>query len=205
MAAVLARRESAMFTTGSLVADQLLEKARLGFSSSPDYQGDVRDAVDSLTLLLVTFLHTRTGLSDAAAPYLYDHDASEEDLARDLQTFIASSGHLGSVRTEVRRIAGGRPDVEFAFPGFNLYVELKADSTKKPLPEKKSYLKQAASYQNADKRIGFLLALKRVPPKTIATWLGDALDVIEVADTNGGIRHVAALTLSAGRTTPSSM
>jgi hypothetical protein len=204
--AVAARQGAARFTTGNLVADRLLEQARIGFEASPDYRAEVRDAVDFVTQLLVTFLFTRSGLSESAAGYLYNENADEEDLAKDLQTFVAGSGLLGGVRTEVRRVAGGRVDMEFAFPGFNLYVELKVDKTKVPPSDKRAYLGQTAAYQIADKRLGFLLVLKLARAKKIvAPWLGHALEVVEVADADGELRHVAAFTLAGARTTPSRM
>jgi hypothetical protein len=87
------------------------------------------------------------------------------------------------VNVYVRHIAGGRVDMEFSFPGFNLHVELKVDSSKTPVGDKKSYLGQSAAYQVADKRIGFLLVLKLLPgKKQLAAWLGDALEVVTVPD-----------------------
>jgi hypothetical protein len=110
------------------------------------------------------------------------------------------------VNVYVRHIAGGRVDMEFSFPGFNLHVELKVDSSKTPVGDKKSYLGQSAAYQVADKRIGFLLVLKLLPgKKQLAAWLGDALEVVTVPDGSTEPRHIAAITLTGARTKPSAM
>jgi hypothetical protein len=196
---------TAAFTTGSLVADQALETIRAGLAASPDYDGDVADAANLVSSLLVSFIYSREGMPSSARPYLFDPDASEDQLAEDLQDYLVGCGQLGSVRTEVRRIGGGRVDVAFGFPGFNLYVELKVDSTAKPLKDKIAYLRQTASYQTTDKRIGFLLVLKILKAKTVPAWIGDNVDVVEVADDSAGTRHIATLALSGGRTTPSGM
>jgi hypothetical protein len=80
------------------------------------------------------------------------------------------------------------------------------DKTKVPPSDKRAYLGQTAAYQIADKRLGFLLVLKLARAKKIvAPWLGHALEVVEVADADGELRHVAAFTLAGARTTPSRM
>ncbi len=199
-------RQASRLTTGNVLADTILERTRDGFAGSPDYEGDVQIAADFVTHLLVTFIFSRTALGEKEAPYLYDAQADEEMLARDLQDFVSASGQLGNVRTEVRHIAGSRTDMEFSFPGFNLYVELKADSTKTPLGDKKAYLGQSAAYQVASKRIGFLLVLRLLPDrKHLAPWLGDAVEVVTVQDGSAEPRHIAAITLTGARTKPSAM
>ncbi|WP_028643563.1 hypothetical protein [Nocardioides sp. URHA0020] len=95
----------------------------------------------------MAFLFDRSSVGPSEAPSLYNPAASEEDLARDLRTFVRGSGYLNGVDTEVRHVGGGRVDMWFAFPGLNLYVELKQDSTEEPVPDKSSYLNQAAAYE----------------------------------------------------------
>jgi hypothetical protein len=73
------------------------------------------------------------------------------------------------------------------------------------LGDKRAYLHQTASYQSTDVRVGFLLVLKILRPKTVAAHLTDNAQVIEVVDSGGQPRHVVALSLSGGRTTPSGM
>lgn len=201
------RAALARFSTGSLVADTVLETIRAGLVGSNDYstREDVAAAADLVAMLLVSFVYDRERATSATRPYLFDQNAVEEDLASDLQDYLVGCGQLGGIRTEVRRVGGGRVDIEFAFGGFNLYVELKADSTTVPLGDKGAYLRQTASYQSTDVRVGFLLVLKILKPKAVATHLTDNAEVIEVLDAGEQARHVVALTLSGGRTTPSGM
>lgn len=201
------RTALARFSTGSIVADTVLETIRSGLADSHDYTAreDVASAADLVTMLLVSFTYDRERATSATRPYLFDQNAVEEDLAGDLQDYLVGCGQLGGVRTEVRRVGGGRVDVEFAFSGFNLYVELKADSTAVPLGDKGNYLRQTAAYQSTDVRVGFLLVLKILKPKNVATHLTDNAEVVEVRDVDGQERHVVALTLSGGRTAPSGM
>jgi hypothetical protein len=203
--AVERRRQGAGFTLGNLVADQLLETARAGFSASPDYRGDVQDAVDLVSELLIRFLWDRNQIGEKEAPYLYTDNVKEDELASDLHQFLRGSGSLGSITTEVRHVGGGRVDIKFGFPGFSLYVELKVDGTKIPVPERSAYLRQAASYTAGDQRIGYLIVLKLLPERTVAPHLSDCLEVVEVADSEGNLRHVAAFTLAGARTKPSDM
>lgn len=200
------RQAMQRFTLGSLVADELLERVLQGFMQSPDYAGDVEEAANLVAGLLIRFIWDRNQIGESEAPYLYSEDAIEEDLAKDLHGFLRGSGSLGSIKTEIRRVAGGRVDIEFGFPGFHIYVELKVDSTRIPVPKKSAYLRQAASYSVVDKKIGFLVVLKLLPAKKLLPpHLSDCLEVVEVLDSSGAARHVAALTLSGARTKPSSM
>lgn len=200
------RQITQRFTLGSLVADELMERVLQGFSQSPDYEGDVEEATNLVAGLLIRFIWDRNQLGESEAPYLYSETAVEEDLAKDLHGFLRASGSLGSIKTEIRRVAGGRVDIEFAFPGFHIYVELKVDSTRIPVPQKSAYLRQAASYSVVDKKLGFLVVLKLLSAKKLLPpHLLDCLEVVEVLDSTGSARHVAALTLSGGRTKPSSM
>ncbi|MHA3700901.1 hypothetical protein ACXR2U_01850 [Jatrophihabitans sp. YIM 134969] len=203
----MARASLARQTTGSLVVDAVLEIIHDGLAGSADYRDmpDVAPAVDLVSSLLVSFLYARERATSSMRSYLFNQDASEEDLARDVQDYLVGCGQLGSVRTEVRRVGGGRVDIEFAFAGFNLYVELKADSTAVPLADKFAYQRQSAAYQSTDPRVGFLLVLKILKPKSVPGHLSENVEVVEVTDDAGGIRHVVALALSGGRTSPSSM
>lgn len=205
--AVRRRASATRFSTGSLIANTVLEQVRASLGGCGDYitRVDVEVATDLVTGLLVSFIFDRERATASTRAYLFDQDAVEEDLARDLHDFLVGSGQLGDVRTEVRHVGGGRVDIEFAFAGFNVYAELKADSTATPLGDKVAYLRQTASYQGTDVRVGFLLVLKILKPKAVAAHLSDNVEVIEVPDSGGRARHVVALTLSGGRTAPSGM
>lgn len=201
------RRHRTKLASASLPVNQALERIWSDLEASTDYRelDGLADAVDLLTALLMTFLYDRSSIGPSEAPYLFDASASEEDLARDLRTFVRGSGYLHGVDTEVRHVAGGRVDMRFSFPGFHLYVELKQDSTEDPVPDKTSYVNQAAAYQAAEPRIGFLLVLKKTSKKTPAVSVSKWAQVVETTDADGEPRHVLAMTLAGARTIPSDM
>lgn len=201
------RRHRTELANASLPVNQALERIWDDLDESTDYraQNGLADAVDLVTALLMSFLFDRSAVGPSEAPYLFDAAASEEDLARDLRTFVRGSGYLHGVDTEVRHVGGGRVDMRFSFPGFNLYVELKQDSTEDPVPDKRSYVSQAATYQAAEPRVGFLLVLKKTPKKTPAASVNDWAQVVETTDAEGAPRHVVAMTLAGSRTVPSNM
>lgn len=206
LAAVGQRIAADAFSLGTIVADQVYERMREAFSDSADYVHEVAEATDFVSGLLVRFIWDRNQLGESDAPYLYDDSASEEDLAQDLHSFLRASGLLGTITTEIRRVAGGRVDVQFAFPGFNLYVELKIDATKTPLTDKQAYLRQAATYTTVDQRISFLVVLRLVPEKRmVPPHFSDAIEVVTVNDADGKPRHVGVFELPGARTKPSSM
>lgn len=201
------RRHRTELANASLPVNQALEQIWTDLDGSGDYRtlDGLADAVDLVTALLMAFLFDRSAVGPSEAPYLFDSSASEEDLARDLRTFVRGSGYLHGVDTEVRHVAGGRVDMRFSFPGFNLIVELKQDSTEDPVPDKSSYVNQAATYQAAEPRIGFLLVLKKTPKRTPAASVNDWVQVVETTDAEGAPRHVVAMTLAGARTIPSGM
>ena len=201
------RRHRTRLASASLLVNQALERIWRGLEASTDYRDldGLADAVDLITALLMAFLYDRSSIGPSEAPYLFDASASEEDLARDLRTFVRGSGYLHGVDTEVRHVAGGRVDMRFSFPGFNLYVELKQDSTEDPVPDKTSYVNQAATYQAAEPRVGFLLVLKKTPKKTPSVSVNNWAQVVETTDADGAPRHVLAMTLAGARTIPSDM
>ena len=201
------RRHRTKLASASLLVNQALERIWSDLDASTDYRDldGLADAVDLITALLMAFLYDRSSIGPSEAPYLFDASASEEDLARDLRTFVRGSGYLHGVDTEVRHVAGGRVDMRFSFPGFNLYVELKQDSTELPVPDKTSYVNQAAAYQTAEPRVGFLLVLKKTPKKTPSVSVNNWAQVVETTDADGAPRHVLAMTLAGARTIPSDM
>lgn len=201
------RRHRTKLANASLPVNRALERIWTELDGSDDYRtlDGLADAVDIVTALLMAFLFDRSAVGPSEAPYLFDPSASEEHLARDLRTFVRGSGYLHGMDTEVRHVAGGRVDMRFSFPGFNLYVELKQDSTEEPVPDKSSYVNQAATYQAAEPRVGFLLVLKKTPKKTPAASVSNWAQVVETTDAEGAPRHVVAMTLAGARTIPSDM
>ncbi|RIQ10846.1 hypothetical protein [Jiangella rhizosphaerae] len=201
------RRRREGLASASNVVNTTLQRVWSDLRASGDYTGsdDVAEAVELVTSVLMSFLWDRNAVGPSEAPYLFADDASEEDLARDLRQFVRARGYLHGVDTEIRHVGGGRVDIRFAFPGFNLYVELKQDASYIPVPNKASYLNQAATYQVGEPRVGFLLVLKHTPKKSPPAFIGDSVEVVEVTDAAGKPRHVVAFTLSGSRTVPSDM
>lgn len=204
---VARRRHREQLATASNVVNETLRRVWDDLEEAEDYvrSDAIAEAVDLMTSVLVYFLWDRNAVGPSEAAYLFDIDASEEDLARDLRQFFRARGYLYGVDTEIRHVGGGRVDVRFAFPGFNLYVELKQDIRHIPVTDKASYLGQAAAYQVGEPRIGFLLVLKHTPRKTPAAHIEDSVEVVTVTDAAGKPRHVVVFTLSGSRTVPSGM
>lgn len=85
---------------------------------------------------------------------------------------------------------------------------MKVDSTKVSIEDKTTYLKQAASYQGADIRIGFLVALRHKafdpsgPPPHLSRLIGRAKFDVEGDPIP---RHIVTVQVPGSRTKPSQM
>jgi hypothetical protein len=136
----------------------------------PDYRGEVKVAVDELLRIIIRFVTTRTNAQSNLHPCLFDPEAKEDKIQLDLYDFLASS-ELGSyVRFEEQHVGGGRIDLRLTFDGFSISIEMKVDSTKLPMSDKTAYLKQAASHQEANVRIGFFIALRHKAFDPAGVW-----------------------------------
>jgi hypothetical protein len=83
---------------------------------------------------------------ESSKAYLFKHDADEHDLHSDLYDWLCN-GHLsGMTNVEVQEVAASRVDIQISFPGFHLYLELKADETMVPIADKSKYIKQTVTY-----------------------------------------------------------
>lgn len=143
----------------SLQEGRILRNLAAALSTSPEYVGEVKAAVDEVVLQMVRFVGSRQNAQENRKPYLYDPDADEDALHEDLYDYLWSA--LGpAVDIEVQQVGGGRADLRVKYTGFSLYLELKVDDTMKPLSKKGAYLNQAATYQATDVRIGFVVALR---------------------------------------------
>lgn len=143
----------------TLQEHQVLTMLQGALSASPDYVGEVKDAVDDVLLQMVRFVSSRQNAQENRRAYLFDPNADEAALHDDLYDYLWSA-FGATVDTEVQQIGGGRADLRIKYAGFSIYLELKADDTKKPLSAKGAYLNQAATYQATDIRIGFVVALR---------------------------------------------
>jgi hypothetical protein len=143
----------------NLVHTELFDDLRKHLATSPDYKDDVTPVVDEILILVINFVATRTGGQSNHYTYLFDPSAKEDAIHEDLFNYLVAA--LGDrAEYEVPHIGGGRVDVRLKFEKFALHIEMKVDNTQLPMHDRTAYLKQAATYQGNDVRIGFLIALR---------------------------------------------
>lgn len=189
----------------NLVQTELLDHLRSSLASSPDYKDDVIQVLDEILVLIINFVASRTSGQSNHYKYLFDPSASEDAIHEDLYDYLV--GNLGSrAEYEVSHVGGGRVDIRLKFDKFALHIEMKVDSTQLPMDDRTAYLKQAATYQGNDIRIGFLVALRHKafdptgPPPNIKALIthtefpiaGDPIP-----------RHIVLVAVPGSRTTPS--
>ena len=177
-------------------------------SDSPDFTGDVADAVTAVLDQLLKFIASRQNVQESWRPYLFTPEAAEDDLHQDLYNYL-TGGHLSSaIGVETQHVGGGRIDLMVTFPGFHLYIELKEDDTQVPIDGKVAYLKQTIAYQASGIRIGFLVVLRSKSPKgtSVQPHLRELVTHATFEATPGApARHVVMLELPGDRTAPSRM
>ncbi|WP_280343202.1 hypothetical protein [Nocardia neocaledoniensis] len=180
----------------NLVQRELLDLLREALSASPDYKGEVVAVVDNLLLLIINFVASRTNSTARHFPYLFDPAAKENAIHDDLYNYLV--GNLGSrVEYEVFDVGGGRVDIRLKFDDFALHIEMKVDDSKLPMNDRTAYLKQAATYEGNDIRIGFLVALRHKafdptgPPPHIKSLIGHTAFDIKGDPEPRHIIHVA--------------
>lgn len=189
----------------TLVHRELLDDLREALAASPDYKNDVVPAVDEVLLLIINFVASRIDSSARHYSYLFDPSANEDTIHEDLYGFLRAN--LGDrVEYEVQHVGGGRVDLRLKYDGFALHVEMKVDETKMPMSDRTAYLKQAATYQGNDIRIGFLIALRHKafdqtgPPPHITALIGHtAFDIQGDPEP----RHIITVAVPGSRTNPS--
>lgn len=188
----------------NLQENRVLTTLQGALSTSPDYVGEVRNAVDEVVMQLVRFVSSRQNAQESRKGYLFDPDAEEGALHDDLYDYLWSA--LGStVDIEVPQIGGGRVDLRVKYAGFSIYLELKVDDTKQPLSDKGAYLNQAATYQATDIRIGFVVALRtQAFPRGGAHPHLTSLFTHAIVDVNGDEqpRHLVLVDVPGNRSSP---
>lgn len=190
----------------NLVQQELLDNLRAALVESLDYRkSTVAAAVDEMLLLIINFVASRTGSSAGHYGYLFDPNANENTIHEDLYGYLV--GNFGDrVEYEVQHVGGGRVDLRLKYDGFALHVEMKVDETKMPMNDRIAYLKQAATYQTNDIRIGFLVALRHKafdltgPPPHITALIGHTAFNI---DGDPEPRHIITVAVPGSRTNPS--
>ncbi|MFD8493327.1 hypothetical protein [Amycolatopsis sp. NPDC059657] len=192
----------------SLAESAVYSSIRAALATSPDYREETAAEVDLVARLIIRFVTTRTNAQSNLYPYLFDPNATEDAIHLDLFNYLMSS-ELGSITEyEVQHVGGGRIDLRLKFDGFAIHIEMKVDSTKVPMANKTAYLKQAASYQGTDIRIGFLVALRHKafdasgPPPHLSTLIGHTEFDIKG---DPAPRHIITVAVPGSRTKPSRM
>jgi hypothetical protein len=192
----------------NLVEHELFTKIRSALVASPDYHDDVAAAVDEVLRLVIRFVTTRNNAQSDLHAYLYDPEAKEGAIHNDLYNYLSGSDLGSTVGYEVPHVGGGRIDLRLVFDRFAIYLEMKVDDTKTPLSDKTAYLKQAATYQISDVRIGFLIALRHKafdpsgPPPHVSELIGHTTFDIQGDRTP---RHIITVQVPGSRTKPSRM
>lgn len=188
----------------TLQEQQVLTMLQGALSASPDYVGEVKDAVDEVLLQMVRFVGSRQNAQENRRAYLFDPNADEAALHDDLYDYLWSA-FGATVDTEVQQIGGGRADLRIKYAGFSIYLELKADDTKKALSAKGAYLNQTATYQATDIRIGFVVALRTrayptgAPhPHLTSLFTHEAVDVVG----DDQARHLILVDVPGNRSSP---
>ena len=189
----------------TLKEGEVLHKIQRALAASPDYTGEVKLAVDEVLLQLVRFVGSRANVQADRKSYLFDPAADEAALHADLIDYLYSA--LGpTVEMEIPNVGGGRADIRVKYATFSVYLELKADDTKKVLSEKKAFVNQTVTYQATDIGIGFLVALrtKAFPTAGAHPHLVSLFEHITVDVTGDNLpRHLVLVDVPGNRTSPS--
>ncbi|WP_143050982.1 hypothetical protein [Amycolatopsis pretoriensis] len=171
-----------------------------------DFKGEVAHGVRAVLDQLIRFVSRRMNTQESSEEYLFNADADEHDLHKDLYDWLSGGQLSGITNVEVQEVGTGRVDIQVTFPGFQLYLELKADATMVPVGEKKKYIKQTVTYQATGVRIGFLVVLRLAPPrdKGPTQHLREYVNhtTLEIPGSEDE-RHIVMLEIPGGRTKPS--
>jgi hypothetical protein len=188
----------------NMVQREVYDDIRNKLKECPDYKGGVIPVVDEVLRLILNFVVSRTAGESGHYPYLFDPTAVENAIQEDLYNYLVAI--LGArAEYEVSHVGGGRVDLRLKFAEFAIPIEMKVDDTRVPMSDKAAYLKQAATYQGNDIRIGFLIALrhkafpKGPPPHLKSLMQHTAFDIPSDPDP----RHIVTVAVPGSRTKPS--
>lgn len=208
ISADLADREASTDLDPDLIVTAIRKEMLAALSASADFKEDVVSAVTTVLDQLIKFVRQRLNSQESWKSYLFDRDADEHDLHKDLYDWLCQ-GQLGSfTNVEVQEVGSGRVDIQIQFSGFHLYLELKADHTAIPVNGKAAYIKQTVAYEASDVRIGFLVVLRLTPPKdkSPSNHLTEYVSHTTVMMGDSPIeRHVVMLEIPGNRTKPSAV
>lgn len=208
ISADLADREASTDLDPDLMVTAIRKEMLAALSASADFKDDVVPAVATVLDQLIKFVRQRLNSQESWKSYLFDPDADEHDLHKDLYDWLCQ-GQFGSfTNVEVREVGSGRVDIQIQFSGFHLYLELKADHTAVPVTDKAAYIKQTVAYEASDVRIGFLVVLRLTPPKdkSPSDHLTEFVSHTTVLlGENPVERHVVMLEIPGNQTKPSAV
>jgi hypothetical protein len=188
----------------NIIQREVFDEIRTELGECPDCNGEVVPVIDEVLRLVLNFVVSRTAAESGHYAYLFDESAVESHIHEDMYDYLV--GNLGArAEYEVSHVGGGRVDLRLKFNGFAIHIEMKVDNTQVPMNDKTAYLKQAATYQGNDIRIGFLVALRhkafpKGPPPHLKSLMGHTK-----FDIPGDLepRHIVTVAVPGSRTKPS--
>ncbi|AZL04634.1 hypothetical protein [Brevibacterium aurantiacum] len=189
-----------------LTVTKTRQRILTALASAEDFCGDVVPAVTAVLDQLIKFVRQRLNSQKSWKSYQFNPDANEHDLHVDLYEWLSQGQFGSSTNVEVQEVGAGRADIQIQFAGFHLYLELKVDRTSTAVVDKTAYIKQTASYQASDVRIGFLVVLRMAPLKSrspsahLTEYVSHASVPIKNGETE---RHVVMLEIPGNQTNPS--
>lgn len=188
---------------------RLVEEAILAeLSEHEDFTGRVAEDVATVVRSVIRYVAHRLGTPANFMRADYPDEPLEQDLADDLERWLAAAPLTrGSVTIEVRHVAGGRADVLVAFGTHRVVVELKrelTDASRVALAD--HYADQAASYEATDYPFGVVLVLDLSSEQTAAlAHLRDLAWTTETGDVAGSPRRLVWCVIPGRRVTPSTL
>ncbi|MCX5070560.1 hypothetical protein OOJ91_32465 [Micromonospora lupini] len=206
LAADIADRQAASDRDPDVTVTGIRKRMLAELAACEDFTGDVATAVSVVLDQLIKFVARRLNTQQSTKAYLFKPDANEQDLHTDLYDWLSQGQLASSTNVEVHEVGAGRTDIQISFPGFHLYLELKADGTAVPVAGKAAYIKQTVSYQASDVRIGFLVVLRLKAPKdkSPSMHLTELVSHTVVQVQDGLVeRHVVMLEVPGNQTSPS--
>lgn len=204
----LADRQAGTDLDPDLMVTAARKEVLAALSNAADFKDDVASAVTAVLDQLIRFVRQRLNSQESWKTYLFDSDADEHDLHKDLYDWLRQGQFSSSVNVEVQEVGAGRVDIQIQFSGFHLYLELKADHTAVPVADKAAYIKQTVAYGASDVRIGFLVVLRMTSPKdkSPSGHLTEYVSHTTVLMRDSPIeRHVVMLEIPGNRVKPSAV
>lgn len=189
------------------VVDEVVNKAIDGLRDCPDFNVPKREQIIPIIISAVRFLarclDEQEGGSTGRTAYLFDPDASEEDLKADLIDWFKGNGLYG-IYQEAPSIGGGRPDIVFAFSEFRFVIELKRELVDASEQSLRRYLRQPAAYQAADIAVGMLMVLDLCSGPLPAHMRDNVwVDRVESPEPGGTDRCMVVVRIPGNRRAPS--